>query len=87
MFSTWKTKCGGVLVEFGPKTANEITFCGAVKGLLGEKSLVSSLEKTCSLEIGNRDCLTENVQLEEDIKCERLEVTNVRVPTMHLTGG
>ena len=74
-----KTKGGGVLVELGPKTINKVTFCEAVKGLLGEKALVSSLEPTCALEIRDLDCLTEKNEVEEAIKRECPEVTNVRI--------
>ena len=74
-----KTRSGGVLVELGPKTTNKSTFCEAVKGLLGEKALVSSLEPMCSLEIRDLDCLTEKVEVEEALKRECPEVTNARV--------
>lgn len=63
-----KTKFGGVLVELCLRTTNKVTFCEVVKGILREKSLVSSLEPTCSLEIRDLACLTEKNEVEEAIR-------------------
>lgn len=49
--SIGKTKGGKLLVELGPKTTNEGTFCEAIKGLLDENFLISSVEPTWPLEI------------------------------------
>lgn len=46
--------------------------------------MVSSLELMCSLEIRDRDCLTEKVEVEEVINCECLEITNVWIDTLPL---
>ncbi|CAD7087787.1 unnamed protein product [Hermetia illucens] len=43
-----KTKGGGVLVELGPKTINKVTFCEAVKGLLGKRALEWGMPHTDS---------------------------------------
>lgn len=48
---TQKIKAGGFLVELASTTTKRDTFCEAVRRVLGEKVLVSSLESICSLEI------------------------------------
>lgn len=56
-----KAKGGEVLVELGLKTTSKNTFYKAVKGLLGKKALVPSLDLICSLEILDLGYLTEKV--------------------------
>lgn len=74
--STRSTKGGGVPDEFHPKATSKITLCEAVKGLPGEKALVSSLGPICSLESRELDCLTEKVKMEDAIKRKCPEITN-----------
>lgn len=53
--------------------------CLAINELPGEKTLISSLELMCFLEIGNLDWLTEKVEVEETIKHKWPELSHARI--------
>lgn len=63
-------KSGEILVELLPKTTNKSTFCEVVKGLLNEKTLISSQVFMCSLKIRDFNCLTEKTAVKAVVKYE-----------------
>lgn len=76
-------KGGGALVGLGPKRTNKGTFRKVIKGLLGMKALISSLEEpTCPHDL---EYLTEKIKVEQASERENPEVTHTPSPKTSLT--
>lgn len=74
-----QTRSGGVLLEIGEEPREKGAFREAIRTILGDKAVVSSLEPRHTVEIRDLDCLTDEAEVKAALQRDITELGEARI--------